>query len=383
MRRAPGARLSVAAALLAVLAAGIRPAAAQEDATLFHHHPVVLPNANAFPQLGWRLHLQRRAPYEARVTTARELVLVAAAGFDGSRSVSLTAWAPLLADGWRLRARAEAGRDARFGWFGLGNETASDDDLVTEASPHWYRVRHDRYAAGVEVTRRLVGALHLSAGGGVSRTEWSGLPGATRFEADVPAGLEEDDATGRLTLVWDTRDREYGGARSGLLLEAGALAGSGGDGYTRAWANLRGWLPAGQRTVLAARLVAADLGGEPTLDARATLPAWEGELTVVGGPTSQRGADTPRWLGTGVLLATGEARFDLVDRGDMGGVSLVAFVDGGRVFEDEDFRLTADGWHLAGGAGAVARLWRRNTAALTVAGGEDGVEFLLGGGWMF
>ncbi|HEX5633267.1 MAG TPA: hypothetical protein VFX50_08570, partial [Gemmatimonadales bacterium] len=91
-----------AAALLLVVAGPAWPAAAQEPAVLFHHHPTALPSANTFlPQLGWRLHLQQRAPYEARVTTARELVLVATAGFDGSRAASLTAWAPLLADGWR------------------------------------------------------------------------------------------------------------------------------------------------------------------------------------------------------------------------------------------------------------------------------------------
>jgi hypothetical protein len=372
------------AALLLAVAGPAWPAAAQEPAVLFHHHPTALPGANTFlPQLGWRLHLQQRAPYEARVTTARELVLVATAGFDGSRSVSLTAWAPLLADGWRLKARAEAGRDARFGWFGTGNDTEDEDGLVTDATPYWYRVRHTRYAAGVEVTRRITGALHLAAGAGASRTEWRGLPGASLFEAGLPDGLDEDDATGRLALVWDSRDREYGGTRRGLLLEAGVLAGTGGDGYTRGWTSLRGWVPVGERTVMAGRVVAADLGGEPTLDARALLPVWEGELTVLGGPTSYRGADTPRWLGTGLLLANAEVRVDVFDRGDFGGVSLVAFADGGRVFEGEGLRLTLEDWHLAAGAGAVARLWRRNTVSLTVAGGGEGAEVLLGGGWMF
>lgn len=372
-----------AALLLAAAVAGSTRAAAQEPALLFHHHPAAVPSANAFPQLGWRAHLQERAPYEARVTSARELVLVAAAGFDGSRSASLTAWAPLLADGWRLRARAEAGRDARFGWFGLGNDTGKDDDLVTSGAAHWYRVRHTRYTAEAEVTRRLAGALHLAAAGGLSRTEWEGLPEATLFEIDHPDGVDEDDATGRLALVWDTRDREYGGTRRGSLLEAGVLSGSGGDGYARTWANLRGWLPLGPRLVLAGRAAGAGLGGEPTLDARATIPVWEGRLTVLGGQESFRGADMPRWLGTGLLLANAEARYDLLDRGDSGGVSLVVFVDGGRVFEAEEFRLTLDDWHVAGGGSVVVRVWRRNTAALTVGAGGEGVEVLFGGGWAF
>ncbi|HJS46425.1 MAG TPA: hypothetical protein VJ773_00415, partial [Gemmatimonadales bacterium] len=96
-----------------------------------------------------------------------------------------------------------------------------------------------------------------------------------------------------------------------------------------------------------------------------------------------RGVDTPRWLGTGLLLANAEVRVDLVDRGDYGGLSLVAFADGGRVFEGEGFRLTLDDWHLGGGGGVVARLWRRNTASLTVAGAGEGIEVLLGGGWLF
>jgi hypothetical protein len=372
-----------AAGLLIAAAVGFAPPGSAQETTLFHFHPVAVPSANAFPQLGLRFHLQQRAPYEARVTSARELVLVAAAGFDGSRSASLTAWAPLLGPGWRLRARAEAARDARHGWFGLGNDTGKDDDLVTDAAPHWYRVRHTRYSAGAEVTRRIRGPLHVAAGGGVARTEWTGLPGATLFEGSFPGGVDEDDATGRLALVWDTRDREYGGPRRGLLLEAGVLAGTGDDGYTRTWGDLRGWLPAGGRVVLAGRLVAADLGGEPTLDARALVPVWEGEITALGGIASHRGVDQPRWLGTGLLLANAEARVAVVDRGDYGGLSLVAFADGGRVFEGEGLRVTLDDWHFGGGAGVVARLWRRNTASLTVAGGGEGVEVLLGGGWMF
>jgi hypothetical protein len=142
-------------------------------------------------------------------------------------------------------------------------------------------------------------------------------------------------------------------------------------------------VPVGERAVVAGRVVAADLGGEPTLDARALILLWEGELTGLGGPTSYRGADTPRWLGTGLLLANVEVRVDVFDRGDFGGVALVAFADGGRVFEDEGLRLTLEDWHVAGGGGVVARLWRRNTVSLTVAGGGEGVEVLLGGGWMF
>lgn len=376
---APVLRSAGAALVLALHAGTALPA--QSDATLLHHHPIVVQVANEFPVLGWRLHVQRRSDYDDRVTTAREVVLEAGFGFQGSRFARVTAWAPQLADGWRARARLEAERAARFGFFGLGNDTEKDDDLTAGDAGNYYRVRRVRYGGTIEVTRHLMGALHAAGALGILRAEYEPLPGPDLFDQTFPGGSEETDATGRLTLVYDTRDREYDTARRGLLLETGVLGGSGGGGYTRVHAVARGYLTVVPRVVTTVRVGGAGATEGVPLDARTSLAAWEDEATVLGGRRSFRGAEEPRWLGRGLGFAGAEARWAVWNEGDVGGVSLFGFVDAGRVFEEEAFELTLDDWHASGGGGVAARLWRRNVLTVTLGVGEDGVRGWVGGGW--
>ena len=46
-----------------------------------------------------------------------------------------------------------------------------------------------------------------------------------------------------------------------------------------------------------------------------------------------------------------EVRHDLFPFGDLGAVTLLAFLDAGRVFEEESFRLTTEDLHVGGGGG--------------------------------
>ena len=346
------------------------------------YFPYLSGGANDGPVISARLRYWQPADYDDRVTANG--AFDAAAGFTlrGSRFVAARFVAPQLVDGWRFMASAIADRQARFGYFGIGNDTEKDDDLVTEAMPFVYRVRRTRYEGMVEVTRRIRGPLQVALQGEVESVRFSSLPGPSVFTADFGEEVEQDDVAGRLALIYDTRDVEYNTQR-GLLLEAGAQVGSGGDGYTRLYGLLRGYLPVRAGTVLALRLAGSGMGGSPGLNARYQLPAWEDGVQVLGGEQSHRSLDTGRRAGRGTLFGNLEVRHDLLNLGDLGAITLLAFMDAGRVFEQESFRLTTEDMKVGGGGGLGLRILRSTIFTFNFAGGPDGFNFEVGSGWMF
>jgi outer membrane protein assembly factor BamA len=186
----------------------------------------------------------------------------------------------------------------------------------------------------------------------------------------------------RVALVYDTRDKEYN-THQGLLLEAGAQAGTGGDGYTRLYTVLRGYLSPREGTVIAARLAASGMGGTPTLNARFLIPAWEDQIQVLGGQYSHRSFDAGRFAGKHVLFGNFDVRHDLLSLGDLGAITLLGFVDAGRVFEGESFKLTTKDLKVGGGGGIGLRVLRSTIFTFNFAGGPDGFNFSVGSGWMF
>jgi outer membrane protein assembly factor BamA len=216
----------------------------------------------------------------------------------------------------------------------------------------------------------------------VEWTRFTTLPGQSLFQSDFGPELKENDVSGRVALVYDTRDVEYN-THQGVLLEAGAQVGSGGDGYTRLYTVLRGYVSPREGTVIAARLAASGMGGTPTLNARYIIPAWEDQISVLGGQYSHRSFDTGRFAGTGVLFGNLEVRHDLLSLGDLGAITLLGFVDAGRVFEGENFRITTGGLKVGGGGGVGIRVLRSTIFTLNFAGGPDGFNYSLGSGWMF
>jgi hemolysin activation/secretion protein len=125
------------------------------------------------------------------------------------------------------------------------------------------------------------------------------------------------------------------------------------------------------------------MGGRPTLYARYDLPTWNDQLPVLGGEYSHRSFDTGRFAGKGTLFGNLEVRHDLLPFGDLGAITLLAFLDAGRVFEEESFRLTTDDLHVGGGGGVALRILRSTIFTFNFAGGPDGFNFSVGNGWMF
>jgi hypothetical protein len=347
------------------------------------YFPYLTGGTNDGPVLAFRLRYWQPAEYEERVTANAALNADIGITPRGGRHAYVQFRAPQLLEGWRLDAKASAVREDRFGYFGLGNDTEYNKDLVTDAQPFLYRVRRTRYRLNSEITRQLgQGPLQLAILGDVEKARFTSLPGPSLFTVDAGDELEQTDVSGRLALVYDTRDNEYN-THQGLLLEAGAQVGSGGDGYTRLYTVLRGYLTVREGTVIAARLGASGIGGTPTLDARYGIPAWEKEIPVLGGQYSHRSLDTGRLTGRHVLFGNLEVRHDLLAFGDLGAITLIGFVDAGRVFEGVNFRLTTHDLKVGGGGGLGLRILRSSIFTFNFAGGPDGFNYSVGSGWMF
>jgi outer membrane protein assembly factor BamA len=344
------------------------------------YFPYLTSGPNDGPVVAFRVHHFQPAEYDARVTANAALTAEAGITSRGGRHIILRFRAPQLWKNWRLKTLAAAVREVRFGYFGVGNQTVKNDDLVTSTQPFLYRVRRARYGGQVEFTRRIRGPLQVALLGYVERTRFTSLPLPSIFKSDFGPELKETDVSGRVALVYDTRDKEYN-TQQGLLLEAGTQAGTGGDGYTRLYTVLRGYVSPREGTVIAARFAASGIGGTPTLNARYIIPAWEDQIPVLGGQYSHRSFDTGRFAGKSVMLGNLEVRHDLLAFGDLGAITLIGFADAGRVFEGEKF--TTKDMKFGGGGGIGLRILRSSIFTFNFAGGPDGFNFSVGSGWMF
>src|SRR5918998_4638329 len=102
--------------------------------------PYLSGGTNDGPVLNFRVRYWQAAEYDDRVTANAALDAEVGATTRGSRHALARFRAPQLVEGWRFDVLAAAAREARFGYFGLGNHTEYNEELVTEAQPFLYRV---------------------------------------------------------------------------------------------------------------------------------------------------------------------------------------------------------------------------------------------------
>jgi len=212
------------------------------------------------------------------------------------------------------------------------------------------------------------------------------------FRDEFGASLEETDLHGRLSLVLDLRDHEVLTTR-GFLGEMGVVLGDGGEsrdpdfvapGAYGAWyAHLRGYVSPRRGTVFAARVAARNVSAESPLGARFDLPSWERDISALGGAESHRSFIKGRFGGRGLLLGSLELRHNLIDVGDYGAITVLAFTDAGRVFESDEFKLTLDDYQVGYGGGVALRVLRWAILTFNFAGGPDGFNFTMGQGFSF
>jgi len=347
--------------------------------------PYVGSAPNDWPMFDIYTVYRKQADYYASTAEAAALSFDAGMAWHGSWKAVATFRAPQLWTGWRLAATAGASQDVRFGYFGLGNETVFDQNL-SDTAGNYYRDRRTRYFGRAEGSRIVLGNFRVSLALSAENSRLAPLTGPSLFATDYASEVVQTTATERLTLVFDTRDREYNPSQ-GVFIEASALAGEGLSGskagFSRMTVIARGYLSPREGTVLAVRLGGSGNGGEVPLASRYELPIWESQISILGGANTQRALWEGRYAGGGVLFGGAEVRHDVLNLNDLGAITLLAFVDAGRVFDQNGFSLTTEGLHVGGGGGVALRVMRSSIFLFNFAGGPMGFNFTAGTGWSF
>lgn len=379
--------------LLLILWAG--PALAQEEAekipARIDWFPYLMGDANHGLLIIGHFQVSRQAEYNQRFAHDWILGAEAAWGTRGSRLITVKMRAPFLVEGWRFSADLGAGREGRFGYFGQGE--GGESGLAEADHPKaFFRVHRTRFYGRAEVSRRLRQGLYASLGAGLTWFKFRSVDTDGLFATDYPGGeLSGTDATGRLSLVFDTRNNELIPA-NGVLLEAGIHGGTGrysecgtvceSGGYLGAYANFRGYFSPWRGIVFAGRAAFRTLSEEAPLDARYDFSGWERDLSVFGGFDSNRGLIRGRLAGRRLVMTSADIRYDLVDGGDYGALTVLAFLDAGKVAGGEPAQ-TFSKWKVGAGGGLAIRVLRQAILTLNFAKGPDGFNFTMGNGWAF
>ena len=335
------------------------------------------------------LHYGRYSPLgfiERPEPDRASLSLDAGASTQGSYGFVADARAPAWWDGWRAAVTLVARRDNRLGYYGMGNDTRYSVDSVKTVGKYFYRVSRERLSARVTVQRRVVGPLRVLAGGSLTRTDFRALPGSSVFETDLVAGTVDPstvpftDKVARVGIVLDTRESEVD-PHTGIFVE-GLFAS--GTGYTRTTGDARLQVRPVQRLVLAGRLAAEGMGGNPPVAVQQDMESSERPFVAVGGYNSLRAFYDGRFTGRGKLLGGLEARYAVFAVGDAVELKLVAFYDAGRVFgPGEAVRLTTTGLHRSGGGEVALRLLRNSLLVIGYGHSSEGGQFLFASGWSY
>lgn len=312
-------------------------------------------------------------PYVAAVS------LDGQAATSGSRFLRLDAFAPALADGWRFRVTLATERWNRTNYFGLGNASTFDETNQTGGRELFYRARHRRDYARLEIQRRVIGGLRVLAGAHAERWSLDTVQTPSQLADDlgaaVPATVTDlsGDVSARFGLVFDTRDHEPA-PRRGVLLEAIHTVGEARDAfYARTTVSARGYVTLSERVSFTARVAGRRMGGTPPLGALYLFEASDEPFTVLGSGESHRAIPDNRYLGDHVLFGNLDVHYTVFEIPTLVRAILVGYVDAGRVFHDESFRLTTDDLHVGGGSGFVLHLFRNAIVGVTAGVGPDGM----------
>jgi outer membrane protein assembly factor BamA len=325
-------------------------------------------------------------PFQAMVSLDANLTT------SGTKRLELALRAPKWVDGWRFVVSLEGRRDAREGYFGIGNNSVFDKDRVTDAAPHFYESKNTRWIGRGEVQRRIVGGLRILAG--IHAEHWTidTLSGPSQLAEDLAAGVDPAigigtaEMVGRIGLVFDTRNDEPAPAR-GLLLEAILSAADSGVlgnvSYTKATFSASGYLPVTQRLRVAARLLGETMSGTPQLGSYYRIEASDRPFRGVGGPDSHRAIPQRRLLDADKLLGNIDLRYDLFAVPTLFRATGVAFVDAARVFPAGEFELGTEDLSVGGGLGLMVQFFRTGILGTTAGLGPDGVVWGFHTWWPF
>ncbi len=321
-------------------------------------------------------------PYRAKLSIDGQL------STSGSRWFRTEARMPNLVPGWRFLLSFDAQRLAREGYFGVGNDTEFDRDNVTEGQKHFYRSDVRRVFVRGEVQRRIVSDLRVLVGFHAERWRMDTLPGRTllALDNDPNIGIGTNEMTARFGLVFDTRDDEVtpsGGVLIQALLGRADASVAGDVTYTNKIVSAAAYVPVSDKVTLAGRVLGQSMTGSPPLGSLYRIDASDRAFGGVGGSMSHRGFARHRFLGPHKLISNFDVRYRAAGQRQVVSVSLIGFVDAGRVFTDGGFRLTTNGMHVGGGSGVVATIGRAGVLGLSFGVSDDGLRPYVHSRWSF
>jgi hypothetical protein len=125
------------------------------------------------------------------------------------------------------------------------------------------------------------------------------------------------------------------------------------------------------------------MGGTPRLGSFYRIEASDRPYEGVGGPASDRALEEHRLLGRNKLVANLDLRYDAYAVPTLARVTLVAFLDAGRVFEPDPLTLTTKGMQVGGGGGLFLQFGRAGILGTTLGVGPDGLTLLAHTRWTY
>ena len=312
----------------------------------------------------------------------------------GRRDVSVFFDAPhYLPSGWRVGGYLGIEQQMATPYYGVGNSTAHDKGLEEEPNPYYYRYGRRGVRFNTDFQRAVAGRLRILAGAGFRTSEIDQTPfdsGTTLLQqqmsgAPVPAGRT---VTGRVGVVYDTRDRETGPTRgiwAEALLQQGLRAFDATHDFTRITTTARAYVPVNARLVWAQRVVAQRLEGSVPFYELVTIQGSFRDDEGVGGAGTVRGLPKNRFIGRGLFFANEELRYRAADftiRNRASALILSTFLDAGSVSTGND-EPSLSKLHYGYGGGVRLRYGPNFVVALDVAHSKEATPIYIGLGYPF
>lgn len=310
----------------------------------------------------------------------------------GSRNLTLSGSFPAAVPGWRFSFKFTTRRDSRDNYFGLGNNPDFDSRNLPGAEEELNWADRLLTSGRGEAQKYITRNFRVLAGFHTEHWRLTPISSTSQLGQDLANGLDPligvgtDEVTVRVGVVYDSRNDEVA-PRSGVLLEAivgAADASIAGDlTYHRTTVSAAGYLPVGNRFVLAGRVLAQNIAGDQSIGSFYLIESEKQPYTGVGGGRSHRALPNNGLLGPGKLMLNFDVRYDVLEYPTFLPVTLVAWMDAGRVFFNEGFRLTLDDMSVGVGAGLFIQIGRSGIVGLSMGTGPGGLSTILHTRWPF
>ena len=307
----------------------------------------------------------------------------------GRRDISVFFDAPhYLPYDWRVGAYLGLEQQTATPYYGVGNSTVYDKALEDGANPYYYRYGRKGLRFNTDFQRPIAGPLRVLAGTGFRTSKIDETPfdsGTTLLSQEnggvaIPTGRT---VTGRVGLVYDTRDQETGPTR-GIWAEALAQQGADVFGatheFTRVTGTARAYIPLNGRLVWAQRVVAQSLSGQVPFYELVTIQGSFKDDEGLGGAGTVRGLPKNRYIGKKLVFVNEELRYRAADfkiRSRESALILSTFFDAGRVSSGNS------DLHYGYGGGVRVRYGPNFVVALDVAHSKEATPIYIGLGYPF